>query len=252
MEVSVHMRNDEDLLVRGAWQGAPNAGCGKVTYHVGLHAQPDRHGLASTEHVAQPHSIRVADVEARPIAGALPNREIVRDAVHDAHRAGTVFEGARHRAFGAERVPERARPWNVVNQHRSTSDVPSQVVGVAAHADPDELELQATGRGRCRALRRTSGLQSERPASRGERHLPAARIPLRPQVERLPVHFFQPTLSEVPLHPVLGGLVTGGTDVTTPKKIAGVAVGQGNRVHLQQHALEALPPYVAVTGVLGP
>ena len=156
LEVAVHVREDRDVFgrARGARQRAHDARGLEARAHLARELEAHLDGLPSAEQVSQNLPVFESDVEARPPGRRLPDREVVRDAEHQADRGGAVLEGALDDAVDVRGVADVARERDVLNEHRLALDVTADEVSRGAGPDPDEVPLAALRRrGRRRASR---------------------------------------------------------------------------------------------------
>ncbi len=114
-----------------------------------------------------------------------------------------------------------------------------ELVWVGTGSDADYIGRDVRGKAvLILDIPRPGRLEFERSATRAEADRPALRLPLRPDVEGLPMHVFETARAEVSLDPVLRLLVSEGADVPTPEDVAAIAVGERNRVDLHEKALQ--------------
>ena len=252
LEVAVHVRDDENLLIAHPRKCAPDTGRLEAGNHLAPHLEVHGDPFALSEQITQHQAVLVSEVEARPARGPLPDGEVVRDPVHDSDRGRTLLESSGDRPLRSDRVPERTRPRNIQNQHRLSANIAPEVVGLATGRDPHQLEIEPAHRRRFSALRGSSRFQLERSATCAEADGPTLGLPLRSHVEGLPVNVLQPVRSEVPLDPVLRLLVAECTDIATPENVPAIPVGQRNRVDLHEKGLEPVSFDVRVLLVVGP
>src|SRR4029453_5357757 len=119
---------------------------------------------------------------------------------------------------------EDARRQDVLHDDRLALDVATQVVGLTAHADPDDLEVTPVGwcrldvHGRSRRRKRI-GLPGAR-----ERQLPVLHRPLRRDIERLTPDVRQLEPLKVLLDPILGRDMSRSALVAAPESAGAGAI----------------------------
>src|SRR5207344_998039 len=103
-------------------------------------------GTPLPEQFTERFAVFRADLKPGPAPGALPDREVIGDAVDDADGRGAALVGALNRLLVGDRLIEDARREVILDDDRLALDVASQVVGRAAGPQPDHVELAARWR----------------------------------------------------------------------------------------------------------
>ena len=131
---------------------------------------------------------------------------------------------------------------HAVGEHRLAADIAAGEVRLGTEPHVDRLQLQAVGRGACRAIERLGRFQTPGLASRRDLDLPRLRHPLRQQVERLDPRVGEPDLVELRLQPVGARGVRPGPDDASPELgIDLVAMAPGDLGLLDDPAMQAPP-----------